>query len=137
MRLQAATTAEAQRGAFVLELLIALTIVTIGVLMTANMMLRGAGMTAKANSLSQQYAEAAAMAAPVDGRGNPAGNPTAAEVDAAARSLASSGHAIGAGTLTINDEARQVTVTWGDGAASPDLRLIRLDPVAAAEQPQP
>lgn len=119
---------KAQRGAFVLELLLALTIVTMGVLLTANMMLRGAGMPAKANSLSHQYAEAAAMAASADARSVPAGSEALTAMDSVARALPP-GHAIGAGTLTIEDGARQVTVTWGDGAASPDLKLIRLDPV--------
>lgn len=93
-------------------------------------------MAGKANSLSQQYAEAAAMAADsANGRAPAAADDEAESPQSAAR-LLSRHNSIGAGTLTINDGTRQVTVVWGDGAASPELKLTRLDPGGRAlEQP--
>lgn len=110
-----------QRGALTLEVLLALTVVTTGVLLTANSMLRSASLSTKAASLSQQYVEAAAMVA-ADARG------VAAGADSLQAGLKPALPAIGSGTMTISDGARQAVVTWGNGGVNPEIRIYSEPP---------
>lgn len=117
-----------QRGALTLEILLALTVVTTGVLLTANSMLRSASLSTKASSLSQQYAEAAAMvAAEAQGATAGSGLPQASQDSTAP--------AIGAGVLTISDGGRRAVVTWGDGGVNPEIRVHQDPPGSLGAQP--